>query len=311
MFARSVRRRAFTWLLGLFIVLMIPRPASAQASLYLDRASWDAAAASARLDTTQITFEGIAAPGETARFFSLTLADVTFTPTVFMLLVPDPGVGLFISAWGTGAMLEGLGTIRATLPPGTRAVGTSYGVTCVFFLPGCGSSPWRIGLSTGEVITIPGLASTTTMPFAGVVSSVDIAWMEVSPDGSFTLLDNFTIGVFNVLQVDVDVKPDDEVNSLTPNNHGVIPVTILGSPAFDATTVDSNTVRLGPTGSEASVASAALEDVNGDGLIDLMLHFRTEHLAIACGQTELLLTGSTLDGHNIAGSDSIKTVGCK
>jgi hypothetical protein len=80
---------------------------------------------------------------------------------------------------------------------------------------------------------------------------------------------------------------------------------------FDAKSVDPATVRFGATGNEASPAHFALEEVNKDGDIDLILQFRTEATAIVCGNTSASLTGKTLGGQAIRGSDSINTVGCK
>jgi hypothetical protein len=56
---------------------------------------------------------------------------------------------------------------------------------------------------------------------------------------------------------------------------------------------------------------SALEDVNGDGNTDLLLHFKTQDMGIQCGDISASLTGKTLDGQAIQGSDSIITVGCK
>jgi len=88
-------------------------------------------------------------------------------------------------------------------------------------------------------------------------------------------------------------------------------VAILTTDSFDATTVDPTTVLFGPTGTEAAAVHSALEDVDGDGDIDLILHFNTQATGIQCGGTSASLTGETLSGQMIEGSDSVKTAGCK
>jgi len=56
---------------------------------------------------------------------------------------------------------------------------------------------------------------------------------------------------------------------------------------------------------------AALEDVDGDGDTDMILHFKTQATGIKCGDTSASLTGETFGGQMIEGSDSIRTVRCK
>jgi len=45
--------------------------------------------------------------------------------------------------------------------------------------------------------------------------------------------------------------------------------------------------------------------------MDLILHFNTQSTGIVCGNTSASLTGETLGGQMIEGTDSIRTVGCK
>ena len=91
----------------------------------------------------------------------------------------------------------------------------------------------------------------------------------------------------------------------------MIPVVILTTETFDATTVNPTTVRFGATGTEAASLQSALEDVDGDGNIDLILHFKTQDTGIQCGKTSASLTGQTFNGRAIEGSNSIVTVGCR
>jgi N-acetylneuraminic acid mutarotase len=109
----------------------------------------------------------------------------------------------------------------------------------------------------------------------------------------------------------IDIKPGTFPNSINPRAKGVIPVAILTTDTFDATAVDPTTVRFGPNGTEAAPVQSALEDVDGDGDTDMILHFKTQDTGIVCGDTSASLTGETFDGQAIEGSDSIKTVGCK
>jgi N-acetylneuraminic acid mutarotase len=109
----------------------------------------------------------------------------------------------------------------------------------------------------------------------------------------------------------IDIKPGTFPNSINPRGKGVIPVAILTTDTFDATAVDPTTVRFGPNGTEAAPVQSALEDVDGDGDTDMILHFKTQDTGIVCGDTSASLTGETFSGEAIEGSDSIKTVGCK
>lgn len=114
-----------------------------------------------------------------------------------------------------------------------------------------------------------------------------------------------------VVQVPIDIKPGSLPNSINPRSLGRTPVAILTTDSFDATTASPTTVRFGPTGSEAAPVHSALEDVDGDGDIDLILHFDTQATGIECGDVSALLTGETFGGQAIEGSESIATVGCK
>jgi beta-glucanase (GH16 family) len=85
---------------------------------------------------------------------------------------------------------------------------------------------------------------------------------------------------------------------------GVVPVHLLSTPYFDATTVDHTTVTLGDA-SEAHVdrrtgqARRQVADVNGDGLDDLVFHFRAADIGVPCGE-DLPFNGLTFDGQPIS-----------
>jgi len=102
----------------------------------------------------------------------------------------------------------------------------------------------------------------------------------------------------------------DVMSTINVKSKGVIPVAILTTPTFDATTVDPLSVRFGPGNASEAHATGHISDVDGDGDLDLMLHFRTQDAAIPCGATSASLTGQTYSAQAIQGSDTITTTGC-
>ena len=181
-------------------------PAAAQTT-FTDRAAWAAAAGS----HVTIDFEGIAPPGNFARFNDgLTLSGVTFrgagSPNNSFPPIPlavfDSGFDPYISDWNSGDMAQAplsFGTVGAppagsiTLPPGVTAFGFNYAVSCsITVTPSCGSFPWTVRLSTGAVILIPGSNPPPAMAFWGIVSPVPISSFQLEASASLTLLDNFS-----------------------------------------------------------------------------------------------------------------------
>jgi hypothetical protein len=113
------------------------------------------------------------------------------------------------------------------------------------------------------------------------------------------------------LEVSLDIKPGESPSTINPKSKGVIPVAILSTADFNAATVDPLSVEFGPQGALEAHGKGHIEDVNGDGKKDLVLHFRTQDTGIVCGATSVSLTGATFQGDQIQGVDAITTVGCK
>ena len=147
-------------------------------------------------------------------------------------------------------------------------------------------------------------SSPTIFDFFGTTSPSSVTEYEIFYDPHITAI------LTARLIIDIDIKPGSDPNSINPRSKGVIPVAILTNQNFDATTVDVSTVVFGPGGAPLA-HNGHIEDVDGDGDNDLMLHFKTQKTGIQCGDTEATLSGETIDGQAIGGSDSVKTVGCK
>lgn len=110
--------------------------------------------------------------------------------------------------------------------------------------------------------------------------------------------------------VSIDVKPGSDPNAINLGSYGLIPVAILSTDDFDATSVDPDTVEL--AGAEIGVQGksdklmAHQEDVNGDDLIDLLVHVATANLDPDTFQGgAVTLTGQTFSGETIEGYDDI------
>jgi hypothetical protein len=109
--------------------------------------------------------------------------------------------------------------------------------------------------------------------------------------------------------VELDIKPGSDLNPINPMSRGVIPVAIFGSDPLDVAEVDVATLAFGPEAAAAAHARGGdPKDVNGDGLTDLVSHYRTWETGIAVGDTEACLTGELVDGTPFEGCDSIRTV---
>jgi len=113
-----------------------------------------------------------------------------------------------------------------------------------------------------------------------------------------------------VLTVTIEIKPGSDPAPINPKSAGVIPVAILTTQTFNAATVDASTVRFGKTGTEATAVRSALQDVDENGTLDMILHFQTQGAGITCGDTSAFLNGQTISKLAIQGSDAIVTVGC-
>lgn len=109
-----------------------------------------------------------------------------------------------------------------------------------------------------------------------------------------------------VLEILIDIKPGSDPNSVNVKLNGLIPVAVLSTSDFGASSVDPLSVRFGRTGLEAVPVRSGLEDVDRDGDLDLILQFKVEDTGIQAGDTEARLTGSTFDGSMITGSDMVR-----
>ena len=96
------------------------------------------------------------------------------------------------------------------------------------------------------------------------------------------------------------------------NGNGVVPVGVYGTADLDVNDIDVSTILLGINGDEAAaVHDGHIENLNGDGIDDLVLHFREGELEIPITTPgnailTLTLTGQLYDETDIVGEDDVR-----
>ncbi len=138
-------------------------------------------------------------------------------------------------------------------------------------------------------------------------------WGRAVSNAEIAELYNGGQGMALAIPVTIEIKPP-----ATPpvpinlSSAGVVPVAILSTPTFDATTVDPATVSLSGAAvqmiGKSDKFSCSVQDVDGDGLNDLVCQVSTVQFLIQPGQTTAVLQARTFSGQPIQGQEAIQIV---
>ena len=113
----------------------------------------------------------------------------------------------------------------------------------------------------------------------------------------------------SVLTVEMMIKPPATPPvPINPYAQGKVRVAILSSGTFDAVTeVDRSSLTFGHTGDEKSLAfcNDRATDINGEGLADLVCHFRMPLTGFVPGDTTAYLKGKLISGGALQASEAI------
>ncbi len=115
----------------------------------------------------------------------------------------------------------------------------------------------------------------------------------------------------SIVEAVIDIKPGTFPNSLNLKSNGSVPVAILGSEDFDATEVDPASVTLEGASinqNKNGTFQVSLQDVNGDGRLDMVAQFPTRDLLLTSTDTDATLEGQTNDALPFQGTDSVRIV---
>ncbi|MBI4454937.1 MAG: SBBP repeat-containing protein [Acidobacteria bacterium] len=109
----------------------------------------------------------------------------------------------------------------------------------------------------------------------------------------------------------IGIKPGSFPNSINLGSGGTVPIAIFSTTTFNARTIDPITVTLASAPVKLrgqGTPMTSIQDVNGDGLLDLVVHVSTEALQLAETDTQATLQGTTADGSCITGVDTVRVV---
>jgi hypothetical protein len=114
------------------------------------------------------------------------------------------------------------------------------------------------------------------------------------------------IGAFEVQpqHVQIDIKPGSDGNPINLASQGVLAVAILTTDDFDAALVDASRVVFAGAGAVHS----AMEDVDGDGDLDMVLHFRVQETNLADVYAALLADDNDSNHQSVAVSLEGETI---
>jgi hypothetical protein len=120
-------------------------------------------------------------------------------------------------------------------------------------------------------------------------------------------------------QVGVDIRPKNTMNRIDLRGRSSVVVAVVSAPGFDAPAqVELASLTFGRSGDENSllfktpgrVPVCGTEDVNFDGLPDLLCSFSILRAGFACGDTQGILKGRTTAGLGFSGQDRVEVLPC-
>lgn len=117
---------------------------------------------------------------------------------------------------------------------------------------------------------------------------------------------NYVDLILLIIDIKIDIKPGSDPNSINLESKGVVPVAVLTTDDFDASNVDPETVEF----AGAEPVRWTMDDVDGDGDVDMLFHFKTQELDLDEDSTEATLIGTTDTGW-VIGTDTVNIVPTK
>ena len=110
----------------------------------------------------------------------------------------------------------------------------------------------------------------------------------------------------------VDLVPGSDENTVNPSQGRSIEVAVLGSEQLDVGDINPRTLRL--KGADVLLVGKSdkslcrQQDINGDGLLDLVCEMRTTGFRVDEGEYRILIEAETYDKASLNGEDRLRVV---
>ena len=207
-----------------------------------------------------------------------------------------------------------LGALTADFPSGVVATLSEPGPDQVSFeVPPESRDAMQVFMGDSLMMTVP--AAVTATVTETLTPDDEFAFqVSVDPDSQQPVMLELNGQIIEIepgteptTLVNIDVRPFDR-NHVIRQSRAPLPVAILSSSVFDATTVDPTTVMFAGapvmTKNNGALRIEVL-DANADGLDDMVLDFESRSLVLEDDAESATLTGETTSGEPVRGSDSV------
>ncbi len=169
----------------------------------------------------------------------------------------------------------------------------------------------------GTIVSLDGVTEFTPLPPTSTYMGGSILFAIDKNGNPMELMELFCLSDTPIYLVDlknsgdtieIDIKPGSSKNSINLNSRGVVPVALLSEGDFEAGDIDPGSVEF----AGAKPVRSSLCDVDCDGDMDMLFHFRTRNLVdLNEDSTEAELTFTSTGGEEIKVTDSVSIVPCK
>jgi hypothetical protein len=267
---------------------------------------------------TIIDFESFNTEGKLVTFLTnpVTFGDITFSSLTGSLIIFD----LTLSDWGAGLTEIVSKTMSTEGAEPNPAISIQFPIPVSEVLLGWGDPTYPgnfllaydpegnlLESSEVDVAQLGAVWVGFKRPIADI-AMVIVQPNQSDPSGDDYLIDNIHYNAPTT--IDIDIKPGFYPNTINLGSKGSIPVAILTTADFAASTVAPSAVTFaGASPIERKMVDVVqMLDVDSDDDIDMVLYFSIQDLNLDMDSTEATLTGETIDGQQIVGTDLVNMV---